>query len=175
MDIKEWVSLNLTEPARVVINPKDWDLSFGLVCWNLWLERNAKVFGNPLEDHGTVLDRSRRMLNQYVLAFNAASKLSQQSRLGDEPKIEVSGEVQTEVEWGETKTSTTVVEVVHKVVVPPMTKVTVNLVATKGTCDVPFTYMQRDTLYDGSIVTSEIEGGTYTGSNYYNIDFVTRG
>ncbi|KAK8571608.1 hypothetical protein V6N13_047274 [Hibiscus sabdariffa] len=91
-----------------------------------------------------------------------------------EGKIEVSGEVQSGVEWGETKTSTTVVEVVHKVVVPAMTKVTVNLVATKGTCDVPFTYIQRDTLYDGSIVTSEIEGGTYTGSNYYNIDFVTK-
>ncbi|KAK8571612.1 hypothetical protein V6N13_047277 [Hibiscus sabdariffa] len=91
-----------------------------------------------------------------------------------EGKIEVSGEVQSGVEWGETKTSTTVVEVVHKVVVPAMTKVTVNLVATKGTCDVPFTYMQRDTLYNGSIVTSEIEGGTYTGSNYYNIDFVTK-
>ncbi|KAK8682439.1 hypothetical protein V6N13_054827 [Hibiscus sabdariffa] len=90
-----------------------------------------------------------------------------------EGKIEVSGEVQSGIEWGETKTSTIVVEVVHKVVVPAMTKVTVNLVATKGTCDVPFTYMQRDTLYDGSTHTSEIEGGTYTGSNYYNINFVT--
>ncbi|KAK8571613.1 hypothetical protein V6N13_047278 [Hibiscus sabdariffa] len=75
---------------------------------------------------------------------------------------------------GDTKTSTTVVEVVHKVVVPAMTKVTVNLVATKGTCDVAFTYMQRDTLYDSSLVTSEIEGNMYTGSNYYNIDFVSR-
>ncbi|KAK8548366.1 hypothetical protein V6N13_054825 [Hibiscus sabdariffa] len=91
-----------------------------------------------------------------------------------EGKIEVSGEVQSITEWGETKTLTTVVEVVHKVVVPAMTKVTVNLVATKGTCDVPFTYMQRDTLYNGKIVISEIEGGTYTSSNYYNIDFVTR-
>ncbi|KAK8548375.1 hypothetical protein V6N13_054816 [Hibiscus sabdariffa] len=89
-------------------------------------------------------------------------------------KIEISGEVQLGVEWGETKTETTFVEVVHKFVVPAITKVTVNLVATKGTCDVPFTYMQRDTLYDGSIVTSEIEGGTYTDSNYYNIDFVTK-
>ncbi|KAK8575097.1 hypothetical protein V6N13_033680 [Hibiscus sabdariffa] len=91
-----------------------------------------------------------------------------------EGKIEVSGEIQTGVEWREIKTSTTVVEVVHKVAVPAMTKVTVNLVTTKGTCDVPFTYMQRDTLYDGRIHTSEIEGDTYTGSNYYNINFVTK-
>ncbi|KAK8540187.1 hypothetical protein V6N13_048712 [Hibiscus sabdariffa] len=91
-----------------------------------------------------------------------------------EGKIELSGEVQSGVEWGETKTSATVVEVVHKVLVPAKTKVTVNLVATKGTCDVPFTYMQRDTLYNGTTHTSEIEGGTYTGSNYYNIDFVVK-
>ncbi|KAK8571607.1 hypothetical protein V6N12_027687 [Hibiscus sabdariffa] len=84
--------------------------------------------------------------------------------------INSGGVALTGVEWGETKTSTTVVEVV----VPAMTKVTVNLVATKGTCDVPFTYMQRDTLYDGSTHTSEIEGNTYTGSNYYNINFVTK-
>ncbi|KAK8477660.1 hypothetical protein V6N13_047270 [Hibiscus sabdariffa] len=86
----------------------------------------------------------------------------------------MSSEVESGVEWGETKTTTTVVEAVHNVSVPAMTKVKVDLVATKGTCDVPFTYMQKDTLYDGSIVTSEIEGGTYTGSNYYNIDFVTK-
>ncbi|KAK8548370.1 hypothetical protein V6N13_054821 [Hibiscus sabdariffa] len=91
-----------------------------------------------------------------------------------EGKLEVSGEFQTEVEWGETKISTTVVEVVQKVVVPAKTKMTVNLVATKGTYDVPFTYMQRDTLYDGSTYTSEIEGNTYTDSNYYNINFVTK-
>ncbi|KAK8548376.1 hypothetical protein V6N13_054815 [Hibiscus sabdariffa] len=90
-----------------------------------------------------------------------------------EGNIEISGEVESGVEWGETRTSTTVLEVVHSVTVPPMTKVTVNMVATKGYCDVPFTYQQRDTLYDGTTLTSEIEGGIYTGSNYYNIDFVT--
>ncbi|KAK8477939.1 hypothetical protein V6N13_047289 [Hibiscus sabdariffa] len=112
--------------------------------------------------------------NMFSLKLGLKDSLSFSIPLIMEGKIEISGEVQSGVEWGETKTSTTVVEVVHKVVVPAMTKVTVNLVATKGTCDVPFTYMQRDTLYDGKIVISEIEGGTYTGSNYYNIDFVTK-
>lgn len=88
-------------------------------------------------------------------------------------KVEVSSEVQTGIEWGETKTTTTVVEVVYKVAVPAMTKVIVCVIATKGRCDVPFTYMQRDTLYDGTIVTDEIQGGTYTGSNYYSTSFET--
>ncbi|XVF28222.1 hypothetical protein REPUB_Repub15cG0010900 [Reevesia pubescens] len=91
-----------------------------------------------------------------------------------EGKIELSGEVQSGVEWGKTMTSTTVMEDVHKVVVPPMTKVTVDLVATMGKCDVPFSFIQRDTLYNGNIVTTELHGGIYTGSNYYNIDFQTK-
>ncbi|KAK8682421.1 hypothetical protein V6N13_054809 [Hibiscus sabdariffa] len=112
--------------------------------------------------------------NMFSLKLGVKDSLSFSIPLIMEGKIEISGEVQSGVEWGETKTSITVMEVVHKVMVPAMTKVTVNLVATKGTCDVPFTYMQRDTLYDGKIVISEIEGATFTGSNYYNIDFVTK-
>ncbi|KAJ0980944.1 hypothetical protein J5N97_009199 [Dioscorea zingiberensis] len=91
-----------------------------------------------------------------------------------EGKIEMSGEVQSGVEWGSTTTTTTVLEVVHKIVVPPMTKVTVDLIATNGKCDVPFTFTQRDTLYNGTTVTTEVQGGTYTGSNYYNIAFQTK-
>ncbi|KAK8476265.1 hypothetical protein V6N13_054922 [Hibiscus sabdariffa] len=89
-------------------------------------------------------------------------------------KIELSAEIQSGIEWGETKTTASVVEVVHKVVVPPMTKVMVNLIATKGKCDVPFTFMQKDTLYNGNTVVSEVKGNTYTGSNYYNVDFETK-
>ncbi|KAK8571627.1 hypothetical protein V6N13_047292 [Hibiscus sabdariffa] len=89
-------------------------------------------------------------------------------------KVEISNELESVTEWGETKETTTVVEVENQVVVPPMTKVTVDVVATRGLCDVPFTYMQRDTLYDGRIVTTKVEGSSYTGSNYYNTNFVTR-
>ncbi|KAJ0980940.1 hypothetical protein J5N97_009195 [Dioscorea zingiberensis] len=91
-----------------------------------------------------------------------------------EGKIDLSGEVQSRVEWGSTTTTTTILEVVHKIVVAPMTKVTVNLLATNGKCDVPFTFTQRDTLYNGTTVTTEVQGGTYTSSNYYNIAFQTK-
>ncbi|XP_038991815.1 uncharacterized protein LOC120115123 [Hibiscus syriacus] len=91
-----------------------------------------------------------------------------------EGKIELSGEFQSGVEWGNTTTVTTVVQAVHKVTVPPMTEATVTVLGTKGKCDVPFTYLQRDTLFDGTTVLSEVKGGVFTGSNYYSISFVTR-
>ncbi|XVF06327.1 hypothetical protein REPUB_Repub06bG0037900 [Reevesia pubescens] len=91
-----------------------------------------------------------------------------------EGKLEFSSEFQEAYEWGETTTKTMVQEVVNKVTVPPMTKVTVDLIVTNGLCDVPFTYTQRDTLYDGTVVTTEVLGGIYTGSNYYNFDFQTK-
>ncbi|KAJ0980934.1 hypothetical protein J5N97_009189 [Dioscorea zingiberensis] len=79
-------------------------------------------------------------------------------------KIELSGEVQSGVEWGETVEVTTILEAVNKIVMPLMTKVTVYLIATKGKCDVPFTFTQRDTLYNGTTVTTEVQGGTYTAA-----------
>ncbi|KAK8571625.1 hypothetical protein V6N13_047290 [Hibiscus sabdariffa] len=73
----------------------------------------------------------------------------------------------------ETKTRKPVTDVVHKVIVPAMTKVTVNLIATRAKCDVPFSFMQSATLYDGTISISEVEGAVYAGSNYYSIHFET--
>ncbi|KAK8590372.1 hypothetical protein V6N13_057265 [Hibiscus sabdariffa] len=80
---RKWVRLNLTDAARMVSNPENWDLLFGSVCWNLWLGRNAVVFDNPLEDRGTVLERSRMLMQRCLLAFgSAAPALVVQSRNG---------------------------------------------------------------------------------------------
>ncbi|KAE8663229.1 hypothetical protein F3Y22_tig00113002pilonHSYRG00010 [Hibiscus syriacus] len=89
-------------------------------------------------------------------------------------KIELSGEVQTGSDWGQTTTTSKVVEVVHQVKVPPMTKVTVDLVAKRGKCDVPFTFLQKDSLYNGSGIVYEVQGNSYTGSNYYSTDSQTK-
>ncbi|XVF37565.1 hypothetical protein REPUB_Repub20aG0020100 [Reevesia pubescens] len=91
-----------------------------------------------------------------------------------EGSVELSATAESGIEWGESKTTTTVMKLLHSVVVPPMTKMTVYLIATNGKCDVPFTYMQKDTLYNGTVVTTKNVGGTYTGSNYYNTDFQTK-
>ncbi|KAK8648082.1 hypothetical protein V6N13_128844 [Hibiscus sabdariffa] len=88
--------------------------------------------------------------------------------------VEMSAEVHSGVEWGKVFESSTDPEVVHKVNVPDMSKVTVSLLAIKGMCDVPFTYMQKDTLFDGSSVLSEVHGGTFCGSNYNSMRFETK-
>ncbi|KAL4383611.1 hypothetical protein GQ457_15G023690 [Hibiscus cannabinus] len=72
MDFKQWVHMNLSDAARMVSSPDNWDLLFGAICWNLWLGRNTVVFDNPLEDCGTVLERSRRLVERCLLAFGTA-------------------------------------------------------------------------------------------------------
>ncbi|MBA0681284.1 hypothetical protein Goari_023101 [Gossypium aridum] len=90
-----------------------------------------------------------------------------------EGKLELSDEIQSGIEWGETNTTATLVEVVHKVVVPPMTKMMVNMIAKYGKYNVPFTFMQKYTLRNGNTFVSKVEGGTFTGSNYCNIDILS--
>ncbi|KAI9077499.1 hypothetical protein K1719_040521 [Acacia pycnantha] len=91
-----------------------------------------------------------------------------------EGKIEVSAEFSGAYQWGETKTSSTIVETVYKVTVPPMTMVTVSLLATVGSCDVPFSYTQRDTLTNGQQVTYNMDDGIYTGINSFNFKYETK-
>jgi len=91
-----------------------------------------------------------------------------------EGKIEISGEFAGEYQWGETETSTNAVEAVYKVTVPPMTTVKVSLLATRGSCDVPFSYSQRDTLTNGEQVTYTMDDGVYTGVNSFNFKYETK-
>nr|KJB27818.1 hypothetical protein B456_005G011600 [Gossypium raimondii] len=86
--------------------------------------------------------------------------------------VEISSKLEAGIEWGETKTTTTVMEANHQAHVPPMTKVTVYLSMTHGTCDVPFVFTQKDTFYNGTVVTTDVTGNTFTGANYYNIQYV---
>ncbi|XP_050233126.1 uncharacterized protein LOC126681624 [Mercurialis annua] len=76
--------------------------------------------------------------------------------------------------WAETKSKTNTLSAVIKVVVPPKTRVKVDLVATKGFCDVPFSYAQRDTLTSGQQFTYIKDDGVYTGSNYFGFNFVVK-
>ncbi|XP_068307612.1 uncharacterized protein [Pyrus communis] len=74
-------------------------------------------------------------------------------------------------EWGKARTSQTTIVTEFPVVVKPMTRVKVSLIATKGSCDVPFFYSQKDTLVstEKKIVTYSKEGGVYTGVCFYNL------
>lgn len=85
--------------------------------------------------------------------------------------VEVSNEFTGSYNWGSTIEKTTSQEVEYQVTVPPRTKVTVRLIASQGSCDVPFSYEQRDILVDGQDLTQNLEDGIYTGINCYDFRY----
>ncbi|KAK9913534.1 hypothetical protein M0R45_037347 [Rubus argutus] len=76
-------------------------------------------------------------------------------------------------EVGSTVTTESTIETTYTVVVPPKSSVTVSVLATKGYCDVPFSYFQRDVLYDGETVVYKKDDGLFTGVNAYNFHYMT--
>ncbi|KAM7497702.1 hypothetical protein LguiA_022116 [Lonicera macranthoides] len=87
--------------------------------------------------------------------------------------VEISADSIGVFEWEKMIEWSNISEAVYKITAPPMTRVKVNLLATEGSCDVPFSYDQRDTLMDGNIVTITMDDGIYTGINYYNFKYET--
>ncbi|KAF5956325.1 hypothetical protein HYC85_003550 [Camellia sinensis] len=90
-----------------------------------------------------------------------------------EGKIEILGEFGGDYQWGQAESLTNVVEKVYQVTVPPMTMVRVNLQATKGSCDVPFSYSQLDTLTNGQQITETMDDGIYTSNDCFNFKYET--
>ena len=89
-------------------------------------------------------------------------------------KVEISSEFKGVYEWGETESVTTTMEAVCDVTVPAMTKVTVTMTATKASCDVPFSYTQRDILTNGKYVIYNLDDGVYKGVNAFNFKYQTK-
>lgn len=85
--------------------------------------------------------------------------------------ITVSAEVTGQWQWGTAEESSTELQTAYTVTVPPMTAVRVSLLATKGSCNVPFSYYQRDVLMNGDTVIYNMDDGVYTGINYYNFKY----
>ncbi|PRQ53175.1 putative clostridium epsilon toxin ETX/ mosquitocidal toxin MTX2, Agglutinin [Rosa chinensis] len=85
--------------------------------------------------------------------------------------VTASAEYSGSYEWGETVTSENTLETTYTVTVPANTSISVSLMATKGTCDVPYSYYQRDVLYNGKTVVYKKDDGLYTGVNSYNFRY----
>nr|XP_043615783.1 uncharacterized protein LOC122587680 [Erigeron canadensis] len=83
-------------------------------------------------------------------------------------KVEVSTEFGYTYEWGVSETRERTRTTTYNVVVPPLTSIKVTLMCTKGACDVPFTYTQRDLRTNGTWVSTVKHDGVYTGANAYN-------
>lgn len=89
-----------------------------------------------------------------------------------ESEIEISAEIGEEHAWGETQQNKNIIEVTHDIIVAPRSKVKAGIMATQATCDVPFSYTQRDRLMDGRAVIQRLDDGIFTGINSYNFQFV---
>ncbi|KAL6654194.1 hypothetical protein ACP70R_007659 [Stipagrostis hirtigluma subsp. patula] len=89
-----------------------------------------------------------------------------------EGSVKLSSEFSGSYNWGSAVEKETAEEVAHQVTVPPKTRVTVTLTATRASCDVPFSYTQRDTLIDGQEDTYDMDDGLYTIVNYYDFKYV---
>ncbi|KAE8712298.1 hypothetical protein F3Y22_tig00110258pilonHSYRG00126 [Hibiscus syriacus] len=136
---------------------------------NYTQEPNTLVVNLSYTDTGT---RTWNTMSSLTLGMKASTSVSYPFVAAG--GIEISSEVQSGVEWEKTTTFSSVKGAVHTIQVPAMTKTTVSLIASQGLCDVPFTFMQRDTLYDGTTVIREIQGGTFTGSNYSRVVFESK-
>ncbi|KAG6398020.1 hypothetical protein SASPL_139470 [Salvia splendens] len=89
-----------------------------------------------------------------------------------EAGIEVSAEISTETEWNDTKAESVEVSATGTVPVPAKSSAVVHYVGTRGTCDVPFSYTQRDrSSTDGKIMQTEQIDGVFTGVNNYGFQF----
>ncbi|WOG85675.1 hypothetical protein DCAR_0104866 [Daucus carota subsp. sativus] len=87
----------------------------------------------------------------------------------EDGKITFKLEASEQYTWGKTKEAEEKISTSYKVTIAPKTKVTVRIVATRGICDVPFCYDQRDVLYTGETVITQMDDGVYTGVNNYSI------
>ncbi|KAI3842777.1 hypothetical protein MKX03_021222 [Papaver bracteatum] len=85
--------------------------------------------------------------------------------------LEISAEVSSSSDWGETETTSLEVGNVRTITVQPMTRVKATLMATRLSYDIPFSYTQYDVLKDGSTKVSEKNDGLFTGQNGYGYDY----
>ncbi|KAM6583425.1 hypothetical protein CsatB_010427 [Cannabis sativa] len=89
-------------------------------------------------------------------------------------KIELSRDQITAVgQWGRATTFETSTKTNYVVGVPPQTRAIITLVVTEGTCEVPFSYAQKDSFYGGTSKITEMEDGMYTGVNVFNMEIKT--
>ncbi|XP_026445313.1 aerolysin-like protein [Papaver somniferum] len=85
-----------------------------------------------------------------------------------EGKVETSYEFKSSYEWGERNEDELEMGSEYTVTVPPMSSVKVSLMATRASCDIPFSYTQRDVLTNGTVKVYYKNDGIFKGRNAYN-------
>ncbi|XP_004306048.1 PREDICTED: uncharacterized protein LOC101290690 [Fragaria vesca subsp. vesca] len=83
-------------------------------------------------------------------------------------EVTANAEYSGSYEWGETLESEQTVEKTYTATVPANSSINLTAIATQGTCDVRYSYYQRDLLYNGQTVIYQKDDGLCTGINSYN-------
>ncbi|KAL6607791.1 hypothetical protein ACP70R_040854 [Stipagrostis hirtigluma subsp. patula] len=81
--------------------------------------------------------------------------------------VEIENEFSGSYTWGKTHSHTEEHSNEETIEVPAHTQVTVRVLATQGSCDVPFSYYQEDVLTSGEKVVAKLDDGIYHGVNSY--------
>ncbi|XP_030501272.2 uncharacterized protein LOC115716583 [Cannabis sativa] len=130
------------------------------------------------EENTLALNFSYKITKSSTFSGNASLKLGVKTTfetavipLIAKGSVEISGEVTIGLQWGNTTSIETVTETTYTARVPAMTRVTVTLIATQGKCDVPFSYVQRDSLYKGGIRVTKMDDGMFKGINMFDFRF----
>lgn len=85
--------------------------------------------------------------------------------------IETSLKISGQYQWGKTETETLTLKDTLPVTVPGGKQRTARCVAKKGKCDIHFTYVQIDLLYNGDTITKPLDNGIYNCANLYDFVF----
>ncbi|KAL8128132.1 uncharacterized protein LOC141720124 [Apium graveolens] len=174
--INSWAKLKVSE---LVISKKVENVNFRLMDARIYGESIVLMDSSSNTNQGNatqeqIFDLSYKVKTSSTWSSTVSLKASIETSFSVglplimDGEVKVGFEVAGEYMWGETKEVEEGRTFNYKVMIPPKTKVTVRLMATRGTCDVPFSYTQRDVLYTGETVTTEMDDGVYTGVNSYS-------
>ncbi|CAL1410176.1 unnamed protein product [Linum trigynum] len=110
---------------------------------------------------------SRHWQSTVSFSYGLSSTVSAGIPLFTDASLTIQWELSSEYTWGQTIETSEEQEQEYPVTVGPYTEATITFQATQGFCDVPFSYTQRDELFDGRVVATEMHDGLYTGANLY--------
>ncbi|XP_060964928.1 uncharacterized protein LOC133033882 [Cannabis sativa] len=147
------------------------------------IEKSQAVADNPGDEHKTMSLTLEYNKTRSIALRNSISLISDVKPIVEvntiplivnKEKIELSAEQISGVgQWGTTNTFDTSTKTNYVVDVPPKTRTIITLVVTQATCEVPFSYAQKDTFYDGTSKIVEMEDGMYIGVNVFNMQIKT--
>lgn len=119
-------------------------------------------------------ERSRLWNSTTTVKFGVKTEMSAGVPFIADGKIKTSTKISEEIQWGESESETLKLEDTYHITVNTGKRRQASCVGRRGKCDIPFTYVQRDLLYNGEWVTKNLSDSIYNGANYYELHPWTR-